>query len=335
MISVAVVGASGYTGLELIKILHSHPLFNITYLATSEGGETLTSLHPMFKAIADLSVDKLNCNELASKAELAFLALPHKTAMPVAKELLSLGVKVVDLSADYRLELEKYEEVYTSHTDAENLKHAVYGMPELYRDDLKECRLVANPGCHATAAILSILPFVNYLEESSSIFVDSKTGVSGAGKKCTESTHFVKVNENMFAYNAFAHRHAPEIEEKLRYFSNKDFSIMFVPQLIPMTRGMLVSVYMELNGVVDAVTLLKEFYANEPFVRVVDEPSETKNVSGTNFCDIYVKQKGRTIFVSAAIDNLLKGASSAAVVNANLMCGLEETLGIPVIAYAP
>jgi len=333
--NVAVVGASGYTGIELIKILHMHPKFNISYLATSEGGVSLDELHPMFDMILNINVEKLDPKKLADNAELAFLALPHKTSMPIAKELLSLGVKVVDLSADYRLEVKNYEEAYTNHIDITNLKHAVYGMPELYRDELKACRLVANPGCHATAAILSVLPFVNYLDNESTIFVDSKTGVSGAGKKCTETTHYVNVNENMYAYNAFGHRHVPEIEEKLKDFSNKDYSVMFVPQLIPMTRGMLVSTYVQLNGVVDALNLFKEFYANEPFVRIRTNPVQTKDVAGTNFCDIYVKQRGKTLFISTAIDNLLKGASSAAVVNANLMCGFEETMGIPVIAYVP
>ena len=333
--NVAVVGASGFTGLELIKMLHLHPGFEITYLANSSGDTTLEELHPAFASVLSMKVEKLDCDTLATRAELAFLALPHKESMPVVKELLSLGIKVVDLSADYRLELDTYEEVYTEHVDPDNLDRAVYGLPELYRDELKSASLVANPGCHATGAILGILPFVNHITDGSAIFIDSKTGVSGAGKKCTETTHYVRVDENMFAYNAFAHRHAPEIREKVKDFSGKSFDMMFVPQLVPMVRGMLVSCYITLDSVVDAQALLKEFYSGEPFVRIRETPCETKQVAGTNFCDIYVKQKGRNLFVSTALDNLMKGASSAAVANANLMCGYPEDMGVPKIAYVP
>lgn len=335
MKNVAVIGASGFTGLELIKMLHTHPGFHITYLATSEGGIRLDELHPAFASVTDMDIHKLDCNEVARVAELAFLALPHKTSMPVAKELLELGVKVVDLSADYRLELETYEAHYTEHVDPDNLEDAVYGMPEIYRDELKNCSLVANPGCYPTASILGMLPFLKYVDESSPIFIDAKSGVSGAGKKCVDTTHFARINENMFAYSPVTHRHAPEIKEKLQKVSDKEFEVMFVPQLIPVTRGMLVSAYLQLNSVIDAESVIKEFYAGEPFVRVRETPVELKYVAGTNFCDIYVKQKGSLLFVSSAIDNLLKGASSAAVVNANLMCGYPEELGIPVIAYVP
>jgi len=335
MKNVAVIGASGFTGLELIKMLHAHPGFQITYLGTSEGGVSLDQLHPTFASIANMDVHKLDCNEVAKVADIAFLALPHKTSMPVAKELLELGVKVVDLSADYRLELETYEAHYTEHVDPDNLEDAVYGMPEIYRDELKNCSLVANPGCYPTASVLAILPFLKYIDESSPIFIDAKSGVSGAGKKCTDTTHFARINENMFAYSPVSHRHAPEIREKLFKVSNKEFDVMFVPHLIPVTRGMLVSAYLKLSSIIDAESVIREFYAGEPFVRVRENPVELKNVAGTNFCDIYVKQKGSLLFVSSAIDNLLKGASSAAIVNANLMCGYPEDMGVPVIAYVP
>jgi N-acetyl-gamma-glutamyl-phosphate reductase len=335
MKNVAVIGASGFTGLELIKILHAHPGFNLAYLATSEGGISLEALHPAFASVLNMDVEKLDCEAVAQVAQLAFLALPHKTAMPVAKALLELGVKVVDLSADYRLELETYEAHYTEHLDPDNLDEAVYGMPEIYRDELKNCSLVANPGCYPTATILGVLPFLKYVDEGSPIYIDAKSGVSGAGKKCVDTTHYARINENMFAYSPISHRHAPEIREKLQKVSDKEYEIMFVPQLIPVTRGMLVSVYLKLSSVIDADAVIREFYAGEPFVRVRENPVEIKQVAGTNFCDIFVKQKGSLLFISSAIDNLLKGASSAAVVNANLMCGYPEELGIPVIAYVP
>jgi len=244
-------------------------------------------------------------------------------------------MKVVDLSADYRLEQERYEAHYTLHEDLENLSQAVYGLPEIYRDEIKEASLVANPGCYPTAAILAVLPFLRWARPGASICIDAKSGVSGAGKKCTDNTHFASLNENMFAYNPLSHRHAPEIAEKLELVSGKSFNVLFVPHLIPVTRGEMVSVYLELTETIDPIATLEEYYADEPFVRVRKEPVRLKYVAGTNFCDIFAMQQGNTLFVTSAIDNLLKGASSAAVVNANLMAGYEETEGIPTIAYVP
>jgi N-acetyl-gamma-glutamyl-phosphate reductase len=335
MINVAIVGASGYTGLELIKMVILHPEFNLTYLANSTGNTTADTLHPMLKDVCDLEVSKMDVNDLASKAELAFLAVPHKTAMEVVKPLLKLGTKIVDLSADYRLEQQRYEKNYVPHTDPDNLKNAVYGLPELHREALKECQLVANPGCYPTSSILGVLPFLDYINEGSPIFIDAKSGVSGAGKKLVETTHYGRINENMFAYAPITHRHAAEIEEKLTQKSDKTFEVMFVPHIVPLMRGMIASVYVSLASDIDAVTILEAYYKDEPFVRVRTQPVEMKHVAGTNFCDIFVAQKGRQLFISSSIDNLLKGASSAAIVNANLMCGLAEEMGVPKIAYAP
>lgn len=335
MTKVAIIGASGYTGLELVKMLHAHPKFEITYVGTSQGGEKLSELHPSLKDIVEFDVLKSDANEIAKVADLAFLALPHKAAMGFAKELIALSVKVVDLSADYRLELDTYEEFYCPHEDKENLPSSVYGLPEIYRDEIKNSSLVANPGCYPTASLLGLLPFVNSIDENSPIFIDAKSGVSGAGKKANDITHFVKIDENMFAYNPLKHRHSPEIREKLRLLTCKDFEVNFVPHLIPLTRGMLVSVYLKLNQEIDAVKVLKDFYTNEKFVRVRETPADIKSTAGTNFCDIFVAQNGTSLFISSSIDNLLRGASSQAVTNANLMCGYEENLGIPIFAYVP
>ena len=334
-INVAIVGATGYTGLELVKILHIHPIFNITYIANSQGDTTIDKLHPCLNGVLNIDVQKADANEIHKVASLVFLALPHKTSMGFAKELLSLGLKVVDLSADYRLELDTYEENYCTHEDKDNLNKAVYGMPEFYKNEIKNTNLIANPGCYPTASILALMPFVPYINDKSSVFIDAKSGISGAGKKLNEATSFVNVSENMFSYNAFKHRHTPEIVEKIKLITNKNLKINFVPHLIPVTRGMLVSVYVSLNKTIDAKKVLEEFYKDNYFVRVSSNPVNIKNTSGTNFCDIYVEQNGNDIFVSSSIDNLLRGASSAAVVNANLMCGLEENLAIPIIAYAP
>ncbi len=332
---VAVIGASGFTGLELIKILIAHPKFNLTYVANSEGNTTLNKLHPSLSGVFDIKISKADATVVAKKAKLAFLALPHKTAMGFAKELLKLGVKVVDLSADYRLKLGTYEKHYCLHEDKKHLKEAVYGLPEFFRDKIKDTNLVANPGCYPTAALLGILPFCKYINEKYPVFIDAKSGVSGAGKKCSDKTHFVSINENSFAYNPLSHRHEPEIKEKMKLVSGIDFDINFVPHLLPLIRGEMCDSYMLLKEEIDPLSYLKEFYKNEKFIRIFDTPVDMKSVSGTNFCDIFAKRVGKKLYINSTIDNILKGSSSAAVVNANIMCGFKEDLGIPIIAYVP
>lgn len=329
---VGIIGASGYTGLELVKILINHPMFELSYVSNSKGGVLLSELHPSLKGVYECKVLKADIDDISKECDLVFLALPHKTAMAYVKPLIANGVKVVDLSADYRLPLDIYEEFYTPHTDVENLSNVVYGLPELFREELKSAQLVANPGCFPTSAILGLLPFMDKRVKNTPIIIDAKTGVSGAGKKLSDVTHFVNVNDNLFAYNPLMHRHAPEIANKLHV----DFDeVNFVPHLIPLTRGMLSSIYIQVSNDFDAYEVLEEYYKDELHVRVSKNPVDMKNVAGTNFCDIYVKQKGNMLFISSAIDNLMRGASSQAVVNANLMMGLAENLGIPNIAYVP
>ena len=331
-INVGIVGATGYTGLELVKILINHPSFHLNYIANSEGGVTINQLHPSLSGVCEDEVRKADVNDISLHCELVFLALPHKTAMAYVKPLIHKGLKVVDLSADYRLPQDIYEDFYTPHTDSENLSHVVYGLPEMFREELKSAKLVANPGCFPTSAILGLLPFLSQRVENTPIIVDAKTGVSGAGKKLSESTHFVNVNDNLFAYNPLMHRHAPEIAQKI----GVDFDeVNFVPHLVPLTRGMLSSIYIQVSGDFDAYEILSSFYKDEPFMRISQNPVDMKNVAGTNFCDIYVKRKGNMLFISSAIDNLMRGASSQAVVNANIMMGLNESAGISKIAYVP
>ncbi len=331
-INVGIIGASGYTGLELVKILLTHPNFNINYVATSSGETFITKLHPSLDAVFECEVVKADSLDVAKKCDLVFLALPHKTAMVFVKELINLNVKVVDLSADYRLDQKRYEIYYTKHIDVKNIENSVYGLPELFSDDIKSTSLVANPGCYPTASILGLLAFRKYIKKDTKIIIDAKSGVSGAGKKLSEATHFVSINDNMHAYNPLEHRHSPEIA---KYIEVDDDKVIFVPHLVPATRGMLSSIYIEVDENFDEKEVLKEFYKNNYFVRVRDEPVCMKNVAGTNFCDIYVKRAGNTLFISSAIDNLLRGASSQAVVNANLMYGLDEKVGIPIISYVP
>ena len=331
-IDVGIIGVSGYTGLELVKMLINHPQFNLNYVANSTGETTLDELHPSLSGVCELEVVKADVDECADCCELVFLAVPHKTAMAFVKPFMKRGTKIVDFSADYRLTQDIYEEYYCPHTDIDNLQNVVYGLPEIFREEIKKASLVANPGCYPTSAILGLLPFLSKRVPNTPIIIDAKTGVSGAGKKLDEVTHFVNVNDNLFAYKPFYHRHAPEIAQKLGI----DFDeVNFVPHLVPLTRGMISSIYIQVSGSFDAQALLTEYYKNEKYVRISKNPVDMKNTAGTNFCDIYVKQKGNLLFISSSIDNLLRGSSSQALVNANLMMGLDESLGIPQIAYVP
>ncbi|HIQ46356.1 MAG TPA: N-acetyl-gamma-glutamyl-phosphate reductase [Sulfurovum sp.] len=335
MFKVGIVGASGYTGLELVKMLVTHPGFQLTYLATTQGDTMIEQLHPSLEDVISLPVEKADVASVAASCELVFLALPHKTSMGFAKDLLDKGVKVVDLSADYRLDLDTYESHYCEHEDVAHLDGAVYALVEYYREALKTTNLAAGPGCYPTATLLGILPFIPYIDENAPLFVDAKSGLSGAGKKLTEMTSFVNMNENIFAYNPLKHRHAPEIAEKIEKVHGVKMNVNFVPHLIPATRGELVSVYATLKEEIDPLEILKKHYAYDPFIRIRETPVDIKSTAGTHFCDIFAAKNGNALFVSSAIDNLLRGASSQALVAANLMCGYEEGLGIPVISYMP
>ena len=335
MVNVGIVGASGYTGLELVKMLINHPKFILRYLATTTGDTVIEALHPSLVDVITFPVEKASVESVAEMCELVFLALPHKASMGFAKELIAKGVKVVDLSADYRLELDTYEKHYCEHEDKENLDKAVYGLIEYYRDELKEAKLVAGPGCYPTATLLGILPFIPYLDHSAPLFVDAKSGVSGAGKKLSETTHFVTVNDNIFAYNPLKHRHAPEIAEKIEKIHGVKMSVNFVPHLIPATRGELVSVYATLKEDIEPLEVLKEFYKDDAFIRIREKPVDIKSTAGTHFCDIFASKNENGLFVNSAIDNLLRGASSQAMVAGNLMCGFPEGMGIPTISYVP
>jgi len=335
MVNVGIVGASGYTGLELVKMLVTHPEFVLKYLATTTGDSVIEALHPSLVDVITYPVEKASVEAVAECCELVFLALPHKASMGFAKELVAKGIKVVDLSADYRLELETYEEHYCEHEDKEHLEEAVYALIEYYREDLKKAKLVAGPGCYPTATLLGILPFIPYLDHNAPLFVDAKSGVSGAGKKLSETTHFVNINENIFAYNPLKHRHAPEIAEKIEKVHGVKMNVNFVPHLIPATRGELVSVYATLKEEIEPLEVLKEFYKDDMFIRIREKPVDIKSTAGTHFCDIFAAKNGNGLFVNSAIDNLLRGASSQALVAANLMCGLPEGMGIPTISYVP
>ncbi len=335
MINVGIVGASGYTGLELVKMLLNHPNFRLNYLATSSGDTLIEELHPSLVDLISFEVDEINVEQVVDRCELVFLALPHKTSMGIAKELIERGVKIVDLSADYRLEKETYESVYCPHEDPIHLNEAVYGLIEYYREEIRNARLVAGPGCYPTATLLGILPFIPYIEPNSMLFVDAKSGVSGAGKRLSQTSHFVTINDNIFSYSPLSHRHTPEIAEKIQKIHKKSLQVNFVPHLIPATRGELISIYATLKEEIDPQEILENAYGTEAFIRLRKSAVDIKSVAGTHFCDIYAKSSGKALFVSSAIDNLLRGASSQALASANLMMGLDEGVGLPTIAYVP
>lgn len=334
-INVGIIGVSGYTGAELVKMLLLHPIFELSYCANTEGAATVSEIHLALMGVCDMQVEKVDLDRAAKLCELVFLALPHKTAMNTAKGLLERGIKVVDLSADYRLSQENYEAFYCEHEDLDNLSHAVYSIPELHAKAALGAKLIANPGCHVTASLLALAPFLDHIDLSHPIFVDSKTGVSGAGKSPTSGVHYVSVNDNINCYNIIKHRHATEIEQHASALCDADVNVTFVPSLVPMTRGMLACVYATLKSDCDPLALMQSYYENKPFVRVRNAPPHTKMTSGTNFADVYAQRHGNALVSMSAIDNLMRGASSQAVVNANIMMGLDEALGIPKIAYVP
>jgi len=335
MTKVGIIGASGYTGLELVKMLVTHPGFELSFLATTQGETTIETLHPSLEDVITLPVDKADAALIAEKCALVFLALPHKASMGLARQLFDYGVKVVDLSADYRLDQATYEAHYVEHEDPEHLDDAVYALIEYYRDDLKKTSLAAGPGCYPTATLLGLLPLIPYIDTDAPIFIDAKSGVSGAGKKLSETTHFVTVNDNIFAYNPLKHRHAPEIAEKIEKIHGVKTHINFVPHLIPATRGELISIYATLKKEVDPLEVLRTHYADDRFIRIREKPVDIKSTAGTHFCDIHAATNGRAIWINSAIDNLLRGAASQALVAANLMSGYDEGMGIPTIAYVP
>lgn len=334
MIKVGIIGISGYTGLELVKILINHKFFELCYVANTSGEGDLYSLYPsLVNATSNLEVKAIDLAAI-KKLDLVFLALPHKESMKIVPEILRLNVKVVDLSADYRLSEHNYEANYCKHLDSTNLKNAVYGLIEWNRKSIKKATLVANPGCYPTASLLGILPFMPYIDESS-IFIDAKSGVSGAGKKPNDNTHFPNINDNMFSYSPLKHRHQIEIREKCEIFGSRAVKVNFVPYLSPFTRGMLVSIFARLKEPIEPTKVLLDCYKDEKFIRIKNHPVSVKHTAGTHFCDIFSIRDELDLYINTSIDNLLRGASSQAVANANLMCGIEETHSLPTLSYVP
>lgn len=346
MLKVAIVGASGYTGLELIRILHCHPEVALTCLTSEQSaGKRISEVFPTLKNRCDLLLENLEPVRVAEKADVIFTALPHKAAMEVVPTFLKLGKKVIDLSADYRLsDPAVYGEWYEPHINPANLKKAVYGLPEINRSKIKRAKLIANPGCYPTSIILGLAPLLQAgMVDLDGIIADSASGVTGAGRSAKVDSLYCEVNEGFRAYGVGGvHRHTPEIEQELSLLAGKTVLLTFTPHLLPMDRGILSTIYSVPKKVITTEKLLKlynKFYAGEPFVRVLSRGSlpSTAFVRGSNFCDIapLVDERTGRIIVISAIDNLVKGASGQAVQNMNLVCGFSETMGLEGLALFP
>ena len=335
MLRVGIVGAKGYTGEELIKILIRHPGVRLTYLADKlEKPVSLAEVFPRFKKVSQLVCEDFSVDKAAAQCDLLFLALPHTVSMEAAPKLIRKGKKIIDLSADYRLKNPGvYKEWYhKAHKDKKNLKRFVYGLPELYRQKIKKSDLIANPGCYPTAAILGIVPaLISGLADPGGIIIDAKSGVSGAGKKASVDLLYVELNENFKGYKFNAHQHSPEINQELSKVSVSRLNVVFCPHLLPLNRGIFETIYIRLKKAASAEkieALYQKFYKTEPFVRVrpIGQLPQIKDVVGTNFCDIglVVDEPRKLLIVTSTIDNLVKGASGQAVQNMNISCGFDE-----------
>jgi len=335
MIRVAIIGASGYTGAESVRILLQHSEAELVYLtALPEECGAAADVFPQFKGRCNLQIEPLDLDKLAGLADAALCCLPHKVSMQFVPKLLDAGLKVVDFSADYRLkDPNVYEKFYNvKHTDTANLERAVFGLPELFRQQIKDADLVANPGCFPTGALLAIAPLLKEgLIKTDSIIVNAVTGISGAGKNPSSKFHFPNMNENLFAYGIGSHRHMPEMEQVASQIARADVTMLFQPHAGPFDRGILSTVYCQPKVKINSDQLTKlynDFYANEPFVQIRKDAPGVKDVAGTNYCHIFPTcVKGRIVIFSA-IDNLVKGASGQAIQNMNILFGLEETLGL-------
>lgn len=334
-IRVGILGATGYTALELIRILLNHPHVQITAATTRQDeSRPLHEVHPSLTGRLDLDCENLSLEQVAERSDFVFCALPHGASMAAIPTLLNAGCRIIDLSADYRLDDPTvYQQWYgLEHTDAQRMRQTVYGLPELGIRDLQNVNLVANPGCYTSTSILGLAPLVRQgLIERGPIIIDAKSGVSGAGRSLKLETLFAECNESISAYAVGHHRHTPEIEQVLSGLGGQPVEVIFTPHLVPMQRGILCTMYPRLvdsRTQAELLDLYREEYADCPFIRIVDQLPKTRDVAGTNFCDITVRFSRNQLIVLATTDNLVKGAAGVAVQNFNLMAGFPETLAL-------
>jgi N-acetyl-gamma-glutamyl-phosphate reductase len=346
MLKVAICGGSGFTGGELLRILHGHEGIKVTAVTSEKSaGKRVTEVFPHLHLYDALVYQTLNKEKLLGKADFFFLALPHGASQEAVNFFFRNKKKVVDLSADFRLaDPAVYQQWYgIPHEFLPTLKKAVYGLPELYRKKIRRADLIANPGCYPTSAILGLMPAIRGdLVHTDSLVLDSKSGTTGAGRKADLALSYCEVNEGFKAYGIATHRHTPEIEQELGLLAGKKVIVNFTPHLLPVDRGILTTIYAGLKKEADTASVLALYrrkYAGEPFVRVLDEGvfPNIKNVRGTNFCEIGLKVNSRTktLIIVSSIDNLVKGASGQAVHNMNLMMGFDERRGLDTQALFP
>jgi N-acetyl-gamma-glutamyl-phosphate reductase len=335
MTKVAILGATGYTALELIRILLRNPDVEITALTTRQKDlPHISSIHPSLTGRLDLACENLTAAEIAERCDIAFCALPHGASMAAIPELLANGCRVIDLSADYRLsDPGVYEQWYgLVHTDPTRLGSTVYGLPELFGDQIPGCDLVANPGCYTSTSILGLAPLLcEGLIEPSGIIIDAKSGVSGAGRSPKLGALYSECNESISPYGVGTHRHTPEIDQVLSDSSGLVVEVVFTPHLTPMNRGILCTMYARLTKSRTQDELLqtmRQFYEGKPFIRVIDDLPATKNVAHTNYCDMTVRFNRDQLMIMSTTDNLIKGAAGVAVQNFNLVAGYDETTGL-------
>lgn len=346
MLNVGIVGASGYTGVELARLLATHPEVRMTAATSRQyAGQPLAEVFPNLRKRVDIRCENLSVEELIARADFFFTAVPHKTAMEIVPRLLEAGKKVVDLSADYRLhDAAVYQTWYQEHTSPHLLGEAAYGLPELYREDIRTARLTANPGCYPTSVILALAPALRQgLVDPATVIIDAKSGTSGAGRAASVGTLFCEVTDGFRPYKVGGHhRHIPEIEQELSIAAGTEVRVSFTPHLLPQSRGILSTIYATLTPAaksVDIQALFEATYADEPFVRVLPAGvfPATQHVRGSNCCDIALQKDERTgrLILMSAIDNIVKGASGQAVQNMNLMYGFPETAGLMGAALFP
>lgn len=339
MINISIIGANGYTGLELMCLLKGHPKANIKHLVSrSNAGTLVTDIYPNLYLYKGIAFENMDIDKIASDSDVVFTALPHTASAEICGKFFNKGVKVIDLSADFRYkDIKVYEKWYkVTHPSPELNKSAVYGMPELYRDKIKNAKIIGNPGCYTTCSILSLYPLLKEnLIDSSSIIIDAKSGTSGAGKKAETDNLFCEINENFKAYAITTHRHTSEIEQELSIAAGKEIMLSFTPHLLPIQRGILCTIYCNISSTVTAEEIYnayEKYYKNEPFVIINKEGiiPEIKHVRNSNYISIGFKIDKRLnkIIIVGVIDNLVKGASGQAIQNMNIMFNLDETTGL-------
>jgi N-acetyl-gamma-glutamyl-phosphate reductase len=332
--NISIYGATGYTGLELIRLLLKHPHINISHIySNSSAGIKIDEISHSFKKLCPLSLEAINNNEIISGVDAIFLCLPHGESFEIIKNIRDDKTIVIDLSADFRFsDALLYEKAYNiKHQLPACLRNRAYGIPEIFKNDIIKTNIIANPGCYPTSIIIPLYPLIyNNLIDKNFIIADSKSGVSGAGKKATNTTHFCEVNEDFKAYSVFTHRHTPEINHILSIRENEKTCVLFTPHLLPLTRGIESTIYAKSDVSLDNLfNKLAEFYKNYYFVRIYKEKIVAiKDVAYTNFIDISIFKEGNDVIILSTIDNLMKGASGQAIQNLNIKAGYEENCGL-------